>query len=107
MYNMSFVEFNEMLMGRECTKTKNKPKKKKKRQKTNKQTNPLYFKNGQWLGHGSVVELTYTDQHAGSHPQHGKYEQSKQKTWMYGEVRFMLYKMNLWTHIFQKGRTSV
>lgn len=39
MYNMSFVEFNEMLMGRECTKTKNKPKKKKKDKKqTNKQT---------------------------------------------------------------------
>lgn len=52
------------------------------------------------VGHGSVVELAYTNQHAGFRPQHDKYEQSQQKTWMDGEVRFMLYKMNLWAHIF-------
>lgn len=86
---MGFIEFDEMLMRRECTKTKNKPKE-----------NRLYSKTGQWWGRGSVVELAYTDQHAGFHPQHDKYEQSKQKTWMYGEVRFMLYKMNLRAHIF-------
>lgn len=33
-------------------------------------------------------------------------EQSKQKTWMYSEVRLRLYKMNLWANP-QKGHASV
>lgn len=34
MYNTSLVEFNEMLMGRECTKTKTKPKPKQNKKQT-------------------------------------------------------------------------
>lgn len=65
-----------------------------------KETLPVHYRTGQWWGRGSVVELAYTDQHAGVHPQYGKYEQSEHKTCLYGEVRFMLYKMNLRARIF-------
>lgn len=86
---MSFVELNEMfVVGKRMHQN----------QKQNKKTkNPLYYKKGTMVGVWLSGRANIHDQHAGFYFQHDKYEQSKQKTWMYGEVRFMLYKMNLWT----------